>query len=97
MVADNDSIARGAPIWAKIFGAAGRTYRVRLAGIGQYAAPAITTEAQSLGAIAILWAGSPDTHSLAASTAAHLGIPLFNEETLDHVRTLYRDAGCQES
>jgi hypothetical protein len=80
VVADNDAIAHGGPRWAKLFQAAKRPYRVRLAGPSTV--DAVAAEATSLGAVAIIWAGNSDTRLLAEATASRLALPVFNEEIL---------------
>jgi hypothetical protein len=82
VVADNGAIAQGGPRWANSFQAANRAYRVRLAGPSTI--EAIQAEARSLGAVAIIWAGGSDTRMAADATADRLGLPVFNEEIVNH-------------
>ena len=81
VVADNDAIARLAPRWAGQFAAAGRLYRVRLAGVpGDREIERLATEARSLEAVAIAAAGGEAVQSLAAAVATRLGLPLIQPE-----------------
>jgi len=80
VVADNAAIASSAPAWAAAFKAAGRPYRVRLAGAST--ASAMAAEARSLGAVAVMAAGTPATLLLAQSTASHLSLPFARAEIL---------------
>jgi glycerol dehydrogenase-like iron-containing ADH family enzyme len=81
IVADNAAIARRAMRWAEQFAAAGRLYRVRLAGaLGDRDLEGVVAEARSLAAAAVLAAGGPATRALAAAAAAALGLPLVQDE-----------------
>ena len=79
VVADNAAIARAARDWCCSFAAAARVHRVRLAGTGDSGdVAAVTAEAKSLGAVAILGVGDLPTLTLAAEVAATLGLPLVS-------------------
>jgi len=79
VVADNAAIARSARDWCCFFAAAARVHRVRLAGTGDSRdVAAVTAEAKSLGAVAILGVGDHPTLTLAAEVAATLGLPLVS-------------------
>mgnify|MGYP006928166587 CR=1 FL=1 len=79
VVADNPAIARSSRDWCCSFAAAARVHRVRLAGMGDSGdVAAVTVEAKSLGAVAILGVGDLPTLTLAAEVAATLGLPLIS-------------------
>lgn len=81
VVADNGAIASGGPRWARIFLAAQRPYRVRLAGPSTK--EAVVNEAKSLGAVTVISAGDSTTWVLAEAVASELGIPVSHEGILN--------------
>jgi hypothetical protein len=81
VVADNDAIAEGGLRWARRFQAAQRLYRVRLAGPSTV--DAVVAEARSFNAVAIITAGTPETHARGKCAATRLGILYSSDETLN--------------
>lgn len=77
LLADNPTIAAGAPAWARAFAAAGLTYRVRLIEDDREASVAAAiAEAASLRAATILAVGGGGPRSVGRAVAERLGLPL---------------------
>ena len=78
VLADNHGIAGGAVDWARVFPAAGLTYRVRLVGGGESDIPAAVAEAESLGARMLLAVGPGLPLVVGQAAAERLGLPLVH-------------------